>query len=93
MADVLAVAAASYGIVMAVSPSLQIRRMLQRRSSNDVSLTYLAVLLPGFVLWVAYGLSIANPTIAIPNAIALTVGSATMIVAWRLRSGDAGTQT
>lgn len=84
----LALLAASWGVLMAVSPALQIRRMLQRGSSADVSLTYLAVLLPGFLLWVAYGLSIGSLPIAIPNAVALTVGSATMIVAMRLRNGD-----
>jgi Na+/melibiose symporter-like transporter len=36
---------------MGVSPVLQIRRMLRQRSSRDVSISYFAVLLVGFVLW------------------------------------------
>jgi len=44
---VLAVAAASWGVVMALAPLLQLRRMLGRRSSDDVSIGYLVLLLPG----------------------------------------------
>lgn len=41
---------------MALSPLLQIRRIVIRQSSADVSLAYLIVLQLGFGLWVAYGL-------------------------------------
>jgi hypothetical protein len=37
---VLGFAAAFWGIVMAISPALQIRRMLQHRSSREVSVAY-----------------------------------------------------
>lgn len=53
MSDTLAVLAASWGVLMAISPILQIRRILERQSSDDVSLGYLGVLLVGFTLWVA----------------------------------------
>ena len=43
MAETLGVAAAAWGVLMAISPLLQIRRMLERRSSADVSIAYLAV--------------------------------------------------
>ena len=89
MTDTLAVLAASWGILMALSPALQIRRMLERRSSADVSLAYLAVLQVGFVLWVAYGISLANPALIIPNTVALCVGIATMAIAWSYRNGRA----
>jgi len=83
--DMLAVLAASWGVLMAASPLLQIRRMLQRRSSADLSLSYLSVLIVGFVLWVAYGTSMGNPAIVIPNAVAFVVGLATIGVALRFR--------
>lgn len=83
--DVLAVAATSWGIVMALAPTLQIRRMLHTRSSRDVSLTYMAVLLPGFVLWLAYGVSIGNAALMIANAVSLTVMLGTLSVAVLLR--------
>ena len=86
MTDILAVVAASWGVFMAVSPLLQIRRMVQRRSSSDLSLSYLAVLLIGFALWIAYGISLGNPALIIPNGVALAVGIATVLVALRYRT-------
>ena len=81
MADTLGLIAATWGVLMAVSPLLQIRRMLSRRSSADVSMAYLAVLQVGFVLWVGYGISLGNLALIVPNSVALTVGIATMAIA------------
>ena len=86
MSDLLAVLAASWGVLMAVSPTLQIRRIVQRRSSDDISIGYLGVLLVGFVLWIGYGLSLPNLAIVVPNSVALVVGLATVIVARRYRT-------
>jgi uncharacterized protein with PQ loop repeat len=61
--------------------------MLERQSSADVSIAYLAVLEFGFLLWVGYGLSLGNPVIALPNSVAAVVGAATILVAWFLRRG------
>lgn len=87
MAESLGVVAAAWGVLMAISPLLQIRRMVDRRSSADVSIAYLAVLEFGFVLWIGYGISLGNPIIAVPNTVAALVGAATMLVAWTLRHG------
>lgn len=87
MVDVLPVLAASWGVLMAVSPVLQIRRMVERRSSSDLSLSYIAVLLIGFTLWAAYGISIGNVALIIPNGVAFAVGVATVLVALRYRTG------
>ena len=87
MADTLGYAAAGWGLVMAISPILQIHRMVERRSSADVSIAYLAVLQFGFVLWIGYGIALGNPVIAIPNTVAALVGAVTMVVAWFLRHG------
>lgn len=87
MTDTLGWIAASYGVLMAVSPALQIRRMLERRSSADVSLSYLLVLELGFGLWTAYGVSLPNAAIIVPNVVALTVGLATILVARHYRQG------
>ena len=83
--DLLAVVAASYGVLMAVSPALQIRRMLERRSSGDVSIGYLAVLEAGFLIWLVYGLALPNLAIVVPNSVAFSVGLATIVVALRFR--------
>lgn len=81
----LAIGAATWGIVMALSPILQIQRMVRTRSSRDVSIGYFSVLLFGFLLWFAYGLSIDNMTLVIPNLCAFLIGSVTVLVALHFR--------
>jgi MtN3 and saliva related transmembrane protein len=83
--DALGVMAAAWGVLMALSPSLQIRRILERRSSRDISISYLAVLQVGFTLWVGYGLALGNAAIVVPNSAAFLVGAATIAVALRFR--------
>ncbi len=90
MADALAPIAAAWGVLMAIAPLLQMRRMIERRSSADVSLGYLAVLEIGFSLWVAYGVALGNLALIVPNSVALVVGLLTILVAVRYRSGRPG---
>ena len=85
MTDALGAMAASWGVLMAISPMLQVRRRLERRSSADVSISYLGVLQLGFLLWVSYGIALGNVAIIVPNAVALVVGAATLVVAFRYR--------
>lgn len=85
VSDVLAVAATLTGILMALAPSLQIRRMFQTRSSRDVSIGYLALLDAGFVIWISYGFSIGNPALIISNAASLTFMTGTILVALNFR--------
>ena len=70
---------------MALSPVLQIRRILERRSSDDVSIGYFLVLLFGFTLWIAYGISIGNLILIIPNTVAVSVTVLTIAIARRFR--------
>ena len=86
MSDALGVAAAAWGVLMAISPTLQIRRILDRRSSEDISISYLAVLQIGFMLWVGYGVALGNPAIVVPNSVAFLVGMATIAVSLRFRA-------
>jgi uncharacterized protein with PQ loop repeat len=87
------VAAASWGVVMALAPLLQIARIQKRRSSDDVSVGYLAVLLPGFLLWVSYGVTISNAALVVANSVAAVVATATIIVVLRLRHGPTAVST
>jgi MtN3 and saliva related transmembrane protein len=87
---VLAVAASSWGVLMGISPLLQIRRMLRERSSRDVSLGYFMILLAGFLLWICYGIAAGNLILVVPNSVALLVGIALVIVALRLRRAPCG---
>jgi len=81
----LAFSAAVWAIAMALGPVLQIRRIVDQRSSRGVSISYFVVLLIGFGLWVAYGISAANLALIVPNSVAAIVMGATIGVAIRYR--------
>jgi MtN3 and saliva related transmembrane protein len=83
--SVLAAAASAWGVLMGLSPVLQIRRMLRERSSREVSVAYFAILLAGFLLWISYGIAAGNMWLIVPNSIALLVGLTLVIIALRLR--------
>ena len=86
----LAVAAAAWGVLMGVSPVLQIRRMLRQRSSREVSVGYFTILLVGFGLWIGYGIASRNLALIVPNAVALLIGVSTVAIALRLRRPAGG---
>jgi MtN3 and saliva related transmembrane protein len=81
----LAVIAATWAIAMALGPVLQIRKIVELRTSRGVSLGYFVVLLVGFLLWLAYGVAASNLALIVPNAVATIVISATITVALRYR--------
>lgn len=81
----LAFVASSYGVVMAVSPLLQIRAILRSRDSSSVSAGYQRVLLVGFLLWLGYGIASDNWAIIVPNIVASFVSLATIVVTVRYR--------
>ena len=85
LTDALAVGATLAGLIMAVAPTLQIRRMLRTGSSRDVSLGYLSLLCLGFVLWFAYGVALGNAAMMISNTASLTFMSLTIAVALMIR--------
>ena len=85
MTTVLAFTAATWGVAMAVSPVLQIRKIVKHRSSHGVSVGYMSVLFVGFLLWLAYGIALGNWALILPNVVAAIVIVATMIVAHRYR--------
>jgi MtN3 and saliva related transmembrane protein len=84
--SVLAITAATWAIAMALGPVLQIRRIVEQRSSSGNSLGYFAILLVGFALWMAYGLAASNLALIIPNAVTAVVTTATIAVTWHYRN-------
>jgi MtN3 and saliva related transmembrane protein len=86
MGSSLAILATGWGLVMSLSPLLQVRVVLQRRSSKEVSIGWIVVLLIGFVLWGAYGLSIRNLPLVLTNIVSCTVCAFTLTVVLRFRS-------
>lgn len=92
-ANVLGIVTAGWAIVMALAPVLQIRRILHRRSSSDVSIGYLGVLIVGFALWISYGAAIGNLFLVVPNTLALLTGAIAMAVALRFRRAERENQS
>jgi hypothetical protein len=39
------------------------------------------------VLWIAYGISLGNLALIVPNSVALAVGLLTVGIAWHFRNG------
>ena len=82
----LAVSAATWAVLMAIGPLLQIRAIVRRRSSDGISIGYFLVLLVGFALWVAYGAASGNPALVVPNTVAFLVALGTIVVVLRYRA-------
>lgn len=88
LSTALGVGAATRAIVMAMSPILQIREIVRRRSSDGLSVGYLLVLIVGFALWIAYGGATGDLALVIPNTLALLVMGITIVAAFRYRYPD-----
>jgi MtN3 and saliva related transmembrane protein len=77
----LGITAASWALVMALAPILQIREIRRRDSSEGLAIGYFAVLLVGFALWVAYGVARHDTPLVVPNCVAFLVMGCTIVVA------------
>jgi MtN3 and saliva related transmembrane protein len=77
----LGITAASWAVVMALSPILQIREIVRRGSSEGISIGYFGVLLIGFGLWISYGIATHNIPLVAPNCVACLVMGCTILVA------------
>lgn len=73
MSSTLAVAATSWGVLMALAPLLQVRVILRERDASGTSKTWIVILLIGFVLWFAYGVSTGSMPLIISNTMSGTV--------------------
>ena len=81
----LGIAAASWAILMALSPILQVREIVRRGSSEGISIGYFVVLLVGFGLWVSYGVARHDLPLVVPNSVAFLVMGCTIAVVLRTR--------
>ena len=86
--DALGTAALIAGLLMAMSPTLQVRRMLQTRSSRDYSLGYPALLCVGFLFWLAYGLALVNWPMILSNLASMAFMLSTIGVALYFRRAE-----
>lgn len=81
----LGLTAASWAVVMALSPILQIREIVRRHSSEGISIGYFAVLLVGFGFWISYGIASHDLPLVVPNSVAFLVMGCTIAVALHKR--------
>jgi len=77
----LTLVAATWAIAMVFGPVLQIRKIVEHKSSRSVPVGYFLVLFVGFLLWLAYGSVADNFALIVPNAVAVVVITATIVVA------------
>jgi MtN3 and saliva related transmembrane protein len=84
-AQAVAVVTTLWGVAMAVSPVLQIRRIRRERSSRGVSALQIAVLLVGFALWLLYGVVEESVPLVVTNVVALIANAAWLVATVRHR--------
>ena len=70
---------------VAVAPLLQLRLILLRGNSDEVSIGFLLVVTLGVGMWAAYGFAKGDLFLAVPNLTAVLCAGATALVAWRFR--------
>ncbi|HEY3920963.1 MAG TPA: SemiSWEET family transporter [Gaiellaceae bacterium] len=85
MATAFGWAAATWAVVMALAPVLQVREILRRKSSAGISVGYMLVLIVGFALWVLYGIARGDTVLFVPNTLAFIVMAGTVAIVIRFR--------
>jgi uncharacterized protein with PQ loop repeat len=83
--QLLACAATGYGVFAALAALLQMRQMLRRRASCDISARFFAAYAGGYAIWLLYGLSVGNLPLIVVDAAGLVCGCLTLAVALSLR--------
>jgi uncharacterized protein with PQ loop repeat len=84
--SLLAILAGSWGVLMSLSPLLQMRAIVRARTSVGISLSYLLVLQVGFLLWLSYGIAIRNTALIATNGVALLTYTATVLTVRAFRT-------
>ena len=83
--QLLGTAATAYGVLTALTTLLQIRQMLARRTSCEVSARFFASYAGGYAIWLTYGLSTGSIPLIVVDAVGLLCGGLTLAVALSLR--------
>jgi len=84
-ASLLGLVAACMGVLMALAPLLQARRVRVARDSSEVSSGVFLVMRVNATAWLLYGVATANVVLVVPNVVALTTTTATLLVLRRYR--------
>jgi MtN3 and saliva related transmembrane protein len=81
--DLLGPLASFMGVLMSLAPLFQVRRVLQRRHADDVSQTFLLVIAVGAMAWIAYGISIGDAYLIVPNVVGVLTNLGTLMIVRR----------
>jgi MtN3 and saliva related transmembrane protein len=82
----LGASATAYSLAAGTALLLQVRTMLRRGSSQDVSLTFLGTTSGGYLIWLLYGLGIGSMPLIVSDAVGLACSLVAVAVAFRLRA-------
>jgi MtN3 and saliva related transmembrane protein len=66
---------------MGLAPLLQVRVIVRERDSSGTSLTWVVILLVGFVLWFTYGVVNDDLPIVVSNVVAVVVTTTLLVTA------------
>jgi uncharacterized protein with PQ loop repeat len=83
--QLLSLVATGYGVLAALAALLQMRQMLRRRTSCDVSARFFGTYTGGYAIWLLYGLSAGDVPLIVVDAAGLLCGGVTLAVALSLR--------
>lgn len=73
------------GISMCVASIPQGIRIIQRKSSEDISISLWALCLHGIYWWLYYGIVTGSPSLIITNGVAAVLDTAVLILIFKYR--------
>jgi uncharacterized protein with PQ loop repeat len=83
--DIFGPLAAFMGVLMSLSPLFQIRRVLERQHSDDVSIAMPVVIATGAAAWIAYGVADNDIYLIVPNVVGVIANVTSVFVIHRYR--------
>jgi MtN3 and saliva related transmembrane protein len=83
--DIFGPIASFMGVLMSLSPLFQVRRVLDRRLSDDVSIAMPIVIAAGAAAWIAYGIAGDDIYLIVPNVVGVITNVTSVIVVHRYR--------
>ncbi len=86
--NALALTVSVYGVLMALAPLLQVRRMRRESSARGVSIAYAVVLWIGFCIWLAYGVVEEDVPLILANLVNVIVTGGMVLFALRVRRAE-----
>ena len=83
--DIFGPIASFMGVLMSLSPIFQIRRVVDRRHSDDVSIAMPIVIAVGAAAWIAYGFAASDIYLIVPNVVGVIANTTSVVVVHRYR--------